>query len=579
MEARNDTARGGALMWSTLRRHRGRMTVAVVLCGIHQLCEALVPVAIGAIVADAIAPGNSTAMAAWIAGLGALFVVLTYSWRLGARLVVATMEGEGHRLRVEIADTLLQPRGVRTDMRAGELLSVATSDADRTTWILDLVARTVAAVTAVVTTAVILLVIDVPLGLGVLVGTAALLWGLNAAAPVIARRTAEQQARIGAASAVATDLVTGLRPLRGFGGETEAGERFRTVSAGALTATLGAAKVRAAFTGVSTTAGALLAVAVVATAGWLALTGRISLAEVITVVGLAQFLIEPLTTLSRVPAVVATCRGSADRVARVLDSEPLLHHGRTGAEEVPAPDEHPAVIALRDVRYRSLDGLDLTIERGELVGVVAYRPEDADALFAVLSCQVPADEYTGTLTLGSVPARALPIEPTRRLVLAEPHDTVLFGGTLRAEITSGRPDVGDADLQRAVDASAARDVAELHPDGLDHVVGDDGATLSGGQRQRIALARALVADRPVLVLHDPTTAVDSVTEQNIAEGLAALRHPEGRDTRATVVISSSPALLSVADRVVVIDDGRVVACDSHELLADADVHYRESVLR
>ncbi len=468
MDTQNQASRGNALMWRTLRRHRGSMTVAVVLCGLHQLFEALVPVAIGAIVANAIAPGDRTAMAAWLVALALLFTALTYSWRFGARLVVAAMEGEGHRLRVEVTDTLLRPRGVRTDMRAGELLSVATSDADRTTWILDLVARAVASVVAVIATAVILFVIDVPLGLGVLVGTVALLAALHFAAPVIAHRTAEQQARIGTASAVATDLVTGLRPLRGFGGEAEAGQRFRAVSADALTATLGAAKVRSVFAGVSTSASALLAVAVAAGAGWLALSGRIGLAEVITVVGLAQFLIEPLTTLAQVPAVVAASRGSADRVARVLDSAPLLH---PGSDDVSHRAQGP-VLEMADLTYRTLDGLDLTVARGEFVGIVAYRPEDADAVFALLSSQVPADDYTGSFSVGSVPARDLPIELARTLVLAEPHDTFLFSGTLHSNITAGRGSAASIDLERALDASAAREVVDLHPSGLDHPVGE-----------------------------------------------------------------------------------------------------------
>lgn len=573
MDKLHQAVRGNALMWQILRRHRARMTVAVVLCGLHQLFEALVPVAIGAIVANAIAPGDRTAMVGWLIALALLFTALTYSWRLGARLVVAAMEGEGHRLRVEVTDTLLRPRGVRTEMRAGELLSVATSDADRTTWILDLVARAVASAVAVIATAVILFVIDVPLGLGVLVGTAALLAALHFAAPVIAHRTAEQQARIGTASAVATDLVTGLRPLRGIGGETEAGQRFRAVSADALTATLSAAKVRSLFAGVSTASSALLAVAVAGWAGWLALSGRIGLAEVITVVGLAQFLIEPLTTLARVPAIVAASRGSADRVARVLDSAPLLHPGNNDVTH----SERGPVLELADLRYRTLEGLDLTVERGEFVGIVAYRPEDADAVFALLSSQVPADDYSGTFTVGSVPARDLPIELARTLILAEPHDTFLFAGTLGSNITAGRGPSTSVDLERALDASAARDVVDLHAAGLDHPVGDDGTTLSGGQRQRIALARALVADPPVLVLHDPTTAVDSVTESNIAAGLLELRH--GTDPRTTIVLTSSPALLAAADRVVVIDDGRAVVTETHHRLAETDAVYQAAVIR
>ncbi len=118
------------------------------------------------------------------------------------------------------------------------------------------------------------------------------------------------------------------------------------------------------------------------------------------------------------------------------------------------------------------------------------------------------------------------------------------------------------------------DVVALHPDGLDHPVRDRGANLSGGQRQRLSLARALAADTEVLVLRDPTTAVDAVTEQLIARNVAALRRG-----RTTLVITSSPALLDVADRVLVLDDGVVTAEDTHRNLLATDEGYCRAVAR
>ncbi|MGB6274895.1 MAG: ABC transporter ATP-binding protein, partial [Rhodococcus sp. (in: high G+C Gram-positive bacteria)] len=152
-----------------------------------------------------------------------------------------------------------------------------------------------------------------------------------------------------------------------------------------------------------------------------------------------------------------------------------------------------------------------------------------------------------------------------------------FAGTVRSNVTAGR-ERPDAELDVVLQASAATDVVELHAAGLDHAVTDRGASLSGGQRQRVALARALSVDAPVLVLHDPTTAVDAVTEHAIARGIAELRHTE-RASQTTILITTSPALLSVTHRVLVIDDGRVVAEGTHHDLASSDAQYKETVLR
>ena len=156
------------------------------------------------------------------------------------------------------------------------------------------------------------------------------------------------------------------------------------------------------------------------------------------------------------------------------------------------------------------------------------------------------------------------------MVLVEHHAAHLFDGTLRENLTAS----DGSDVAGALLAAAADDVVDAHPDGLDHTLTDGGTNLSGGQRQRIALARALVTDPPVLVLHDPTTAVDPVTEEAIAAGIADIR-----SGRCTVLITSSPTLLSRVSRVVVVDGGQVVGEGTHADLVDADERYREAVLR
>jgi len=564
-------AGGIAVLRRTLARNRARLFAGTVLVSVHQVAETAVPIAIGVIVDRAVETGDATALAVWLSALAVLFVVLTSSWRIGARFIVAAVQQEAHQLRVEVAGRILDPRGVRTDLRAGELLTVSTSDADKEAWILDVVPRVAAALTALIASAIALLWIDVPLGLAVLIGTPVMLGLLQLAAPLITRRATAQQETSARAAGMATDLVSGLRPLRGIGAEETAARRYQDVSRDALAATMRAAKATGVFVGVSMTVSALLAVSVAGFAGWFALDGRISVGELITVVGLSQFLVEPLGMLARVPGLYANARASADRLALVLDAEPLLPEGTSvpsGASDV----------ELRSVAYRSLDDVSLSVTPGELLGVVAYRPEDAEALAEVLSGQVPPDRYGGEVRIGGVASAALGLTYARRTMLVEPHHTDLFAGTVHSNVTAGAPDADHGAVQRVLTASAAVDVVDAHPAGLDHEVTDRGASLSGGQRQRVALARALAAQAPVMVLHDPTTAVDAVTEHAIAEGIASARHGDER-AHSTVLITSSPALLAVTDRVVVLVDGRVAAEGTHADLSATDVNYRKAVLR
>ncbi|MEV4642537.1 ABC transporter ATP-binding protein [Actinoplanes sp. NPDC049548] len=557
---------GGRILRRTITRNGRRLWPGTALIGVHQACEAAIPILIGVIVDSAVTPGDGTALALWVGALGLLFVVLTTAYRFGARQLMKAIAEEAHALRVEVSAKILHPRGARTDFRAGDLLTVSTSDADNTSYLLDYVPRIAGAVVATAISAVTLLLISVPLGLAVLVATPLVLVVLQVSSPLITKRVADQQEQAGRATSLATDLVTGLRPLRGIGAQEAAAERYRAVSRRSLAATLRAARTQGGYLAASTVLSTLLACGIAVLAGWFALTGRITVGQFITVIGSAQFLVEPFGLLAIVPGWIAEARASANRVAQVTDAGLILPEGAS------APAAERCELRLSDVRHGPLAGLDLHVAPGELVGVVTRRPADAEALVRLLT--LPAG-YEGAVLLGGVPLEDIDRDHARRLLLVEPHHADLFTGTLAANIAvhdDGRP------LSEALGAAAADEVVDTHPDGLEAPVAERGSSLSGGQRQRVALARALLARPPVLVLHDPTTAVDAVTEHAIAQGIRALRH--GPDSSfATVVITSSPALLAATDRVVVLGDGVVTAEGPHADLGASDDSYRRLVLR
>ena len=563
---------GVRVLRRTVSRNLKWLTSGTTLIALHQLCEVSVPVLIGIIVDRAVATGSVEAILRWIAVLAALFVVLTVVYRFGARLLMFAIARESHLLRVESSAKILDPLGIETDYKVGELLSISSDDADEVSYLLDYVPRIVGAVVGTVVCGAVLLSIHLPLGLMVLIGVPVVVFGLQLTAPMIARRVEDQQAEIGRATALATDLISGQRPLQGIGAQANAAARYRVASRRALTATLRAARIQSIHSGAAAAAGALAAMAVAVVAAYFAIRGSMTVGQLITVIGLAQFLIEPFSLLAVVPSWVAEARASANRVARVL-SAPTRHSPVFAAD----PRDAAARLSVRNATHAGLKNLSFDVEPGEFVAVLTSDVRDAGALIDLLSGYQRAEDK-GTVLVGGRRLDQIPLKERRKHLLVEHHLSSLFSGTLETNlnVTGTDPRRGRVSVDDALQASCAVDVVDLHPDGLAHAVVERGASLSGGQRQRWTLARALRADPAVLVLHDPTTAIDTVTEQVIADGIRRLRTRAGR---TTVVLTSSPALLAAADRVLLVIDGRLDSEGTHRDLVDAHSDYRDLVTR
>lgn len=557
---------GGHVLRGAIRGQRRRVATASLLGAVHQGCEALVPVVIGAAIDTAVATGSSHALLRWLLVLAGLFLVLSNCYRTSARLAEGAGERAAHRLRMELGARVLDPRGGADANRLpGALTSIATNDARRVGSVATVLAYGIAATSALVISSVALLRISVPLGLLVLLGIPPLLWLGHRISRPLERRSETEQERAAHASGVAADLVAGLRVLKGMGAESAAVARYRTTSQDSLAAALRAARSRAGHEGaVLSLTGVFIAVIGIVGA-FLAMRGSISIGDLVAAVGLAQFLLGPFQLLTYVNAEFAQGRASARRIAEVLDSPAAVEGGESAV-----PDGAAGHLRLRGVRLGSLRGVDLDIRPGELIGVVTGDPAAAaDLLLCLARERDPAD---GLIELDGVPLTALGPDGLRHAVLVAHHDADLFETSLLDNVRATARDDAAA-VDRALAASAADEVARLLPDGGDTVLAERGRSLSGGQRQRVALARALAADSAVLVLHDPTTAVDTVTESRIAARLREVRHG-----RTTVLITTSPALLAVTDRVVVLDGGTVTADGHHTELVAGDARYRAAVL-
>ncbi|MFI2780422.1 ABC transporter ATP-binding protein [Streptomyces sp. ALB3] len=555
---------GADILRTALRRNAGAVVRGTVLMGLYQAGETAFPIALGLIVEHTMRDRSAGSLATAIAALAVIITTVSLSWRFGMRVLQKANTTEAHHWRVRVAAAGLQPVARDVDLKSGEILTIATEDADQTADIVEVVPLLISSLVAVAVASVALGLADLRLGLLVIVGTVAILSVLSVMSRRIGSSTREQQARVARAGAKVADLITGLRPLHGFGGNHAAFLSYREVSTEAKHQAVTVARVNGVYAGAALGLNAVLAAVVTLTAGWLAYGGHITIGELVMAVGLAQFIMEPLKMFSEMPKYVMMARASADRMALVLSAPPSAAPGQG------RPDAG-GDLEIDGVRHGALRAVTFRVRAGEFVAVAAYQPRAAADLASVLGVNVPPRAYEGVVRVGGREITDLSVEAVREHMLVNPYDGEIFAGSLRTNID---PSGTSRMVPEAVEASLLTDVVALHREGLDHGVRDRGANLSGGQRQRLSLARALAADSDILVLHDPTTAVDAVTEQLIARNIAKLRRG-----RTTLVLTSSPALLDAADRVLVLDDGVVTAEDTHRHLLASDEDYCRAVAR
>lgn len=551
---------GREVLRRSIAGQRRSVVLAALLTAGHQGGEALVPAVIGVVIDQAVAGGSIGTLLVWLAVLGVLFAALSTSYRLGARFGERAAERAAHELRLDIGRRVLHPGGVGgSGTLAGELVSIGTSDAKRVGTVNGVLPFGVAGLAGLLVSAVVLLTMSVPLGLLVLLGTPPMLYLAHLIGKPLERRSEAEQERSAVASGVATDLVAGLRVLKGIGAERAAVDRYRRTSRDSLRATLRAARAQAWHNGALLALTGIFIAVVALVGGNLAAAGDISVGDLVAAVGLAQYLITPFGIFSWVNGELAQGRASAARIADVLNAPPAVTAG-----DATLPTPAAGHVRLSALTHGALRDVGFEARPGELLGVVTTDPAAATDLLDCLGRAT--DPAGGLVSVDSVDLSTVDPDRVREVVLVAAHDADLFAGTVAENVATG-PKTAEAMTAAAVD-----EVASALPEGTATAVTERGRSLSGGQRQRVALARALAADAPVLVLHDPTTAVDTVTEARIAAGLAALRRG-----RTTILVTTSPALLAAADRVVLLDDGRIAGEGRHAELAGRP-DYRAAVL-
>ncbi|MFE2856295.1 ABC transporter ATP-binding protein [Streptomyces lavendulae] len=567
------TAAGGKQGWGRRLaaytwRYRRNVLLALGSSLAGMAVMALVPLVTRVIIDDVV--GNKTRdMAPW-AGLfiaAALLVyVMTYIRRYyGGRLALDVQ----HDLRTDMYDTIARLDGRRQDeLSTGQVVGRATSDLQLIQGLLFMLPMTIGNFLLFGISLGVMLWLSPLLTLVALLMAPALWFIAKRSRKKLFPATWYAQAQAAAVATVVDGAVTGVRVVKGFGQEEQETGKLRAAGRRLFGGRMRAIRLNSRYTPALQAVPALGQVAMLALGGWMATRGQVTLGTFVAFSTYLAQLVGPVRMLAMILTVAQQARAGAERVFELIDTEPVI---REGTRELPA--DAPATVEFDDVRFGYdpgrpvLDGFSLTLAEGETVAVVGSSGSGKSTVALLLPRFYDADH--GAVRVGGHDVRELTYDSLRAAIGLVPEDSFLFSDTIRANIAFGRPDASDEDVRAAARAAQAEGFVEALPAGFDTRVGEQGLTLSGGQRQRIALARAILTDPRLLLLDDATSAVDARVEHEIHEALRAVMAG-----RTTLLIAHRRSTLALADRIAVLDHGRLADIGTHEELEHRSELYR-----
>ena len=549
------------LAWMA-REQRGRVAAGIVWGCTWMLSQALMPAVIGAAI-DALIRRDTAAFerdCAIVLGLG---VVTAVSGILRHRCVVITFLDSAYRtVQLVTAHVARLGETMTRLVSTGEIVSIAAADVEQIGDAIDICGgRGPGAIAAMIAVAAIVLSRSVALGLIVLIGAPAMTALVGLLLRPLHHRQEAYREQQGELAARAADIVSGLRVLRGIGGESVFAGRYRSESQRLRATGVHVARTESYLAGAEVLAPGLFVTLATWLAAHYALHRSITPGDLVTFYAYAAFLVLPMATLTEAADCVVRGYVAAGRVTRILGLQP----------DVTSPAAGPAVPAAGASLHDPQSGI--VARPGEFLGIAADSADEAVALADRLGrygrAAGPGAE------LGGVPLADLPVDAIRSRVLVASSGAHLFGGQLAQTLADAAPGgTSEAAVLAALQVASAADVLESLPGGIHGDLPPRGSSLSGGQAQRVRLARALLADPEILVLVEPTSAVDAHTEARIARGLRA--HRAGR---TTIVLTTSPLLLDQADRVVHLSGGRMAGQSSHHELLRSSAAYADVVTR
>jgi len=553
--------------WAYLRwlsvRQLGVLLGATGVSIVGNVAGAMQPLALGMVVDDGLSHGLTAGLWSGCLLLFALGMVQVGANVWGHRLEVENWLRAAFASSQQIGHHVTRTGDAVTEtLPTGEVVATVASDALRMGEVFHILPRLIGGIVAYLTLGVVLLTISPPLGLLVLLGLPVVVAVLSLLVPPLQRRQGAQREATGRLTTLGADTVSGLRILRGIGGEEVFSGRYREQSQQVRRTGVAVAQTQSYLDALQTLLPGLFLAIVVWAGARLAIAGDITPGQLVSFYGFAAFLTQPLWTASEAIRVVTRAVVGARKILTVLRVPVAGHDDPATPADSPAVDQE-----LVDERS------GLVVRPGRLLAVVGADPDESARIALRLGRHGGEDEGLSDVRWGRTVLRQLGLSEVRgRIVVAEstPH---LFTGLLSEELDV-RGGASRAELLTALQVADAGDVLDSVPDGLDGEVEEKGRSLSGGQRQRVALARALLTDAEVLVLIEPTSAVDAHTEARIAQRLA-----DHRRGRTTVIVSASPLVLDTVDEVALVEAGRVTVTGPHRTLMSEHPGYRRVVSR
>lgn len=364
--------------------------------------------------------------------------------------------------------------------------------------------------------------------------------------------------------------LAGVRVVRAYAQEKAEVDQFENLNRDYIRENIGLVRIQGAFMPLLQALIGITFLLVLWEGGRRLLDGKITLGSFVMFNTYMGMLIWPMIAFGWVVNLMQRGTASLNRIEEIIYQRPSV---AAPTEAGPDPAALPASIRFRRVSVQfgsrqALDNVDLTIAEGETVAIVGHTGSGKTTLVNLIARLY--DPAAGAVELGGTDLRQLDPEALRRTVGFVPQETFLFSATLAENIAFGRPDATPEEIGWAADVAGLTADIETFPSGFDTVIGERGLTLSGGQKQRTAIARAVLRNPRVLILDDALSSVDTVTEEKILRGLAGVMRG-----RTTVLISHRVSTVQNAERIVVLDHGRIVEAGTHSQLQDRDGYYAE----